>query len=309
MKRFAVLICFLLGISSIIGCSTRWVRSPVVEQKNITVSLEHQEVKGEIVEKVFAHPFEIDPQKLKILLTQLDYLSEPALYGDPEQKPVFQADEVERLSPAITKALAQAKPHQRVRFISYNKGGGLIFKKPRKTRGIAFVESGKRLNLAFSYVNHIIRERELQRFSQGREATDPLAIKSSDTPLVAPEVADFHRLETGEKYPMWIAVDVEKIDTKAVSAPAGEAGKPGSEAEPAKSKTPPETGDKREKGASEETGPTHEPPADMSGDAWDTRKEEIKKKLEYLKELHESDLIDADEYDAQKKKLLDQLQK
>jgi hypothetical protein len=48
-------------------------------------------------------------------------------------------------------------------------------------------------------------------------------------------------------------------------------------------------------------------PDRQSADSWETRRQENTEKLEYLKELFESGLIDEQEYKAQKEKLLDQL--
>jgi len=320
MKRFCVLILCLISVAMIGGCSTRWVQSPVVDQENMMVSLEHHVVKGKITQKQFNHPYDIDPRDLTIFFTQLAYLDEPALYGDPVQKPVFQKEEIDRLAPALTDALAKAEPHQRVRFISYNRGGGLFFKKDRKTRGVLFVEEGNRLNLAFSYVNYEIRERELQRFSPAEETLNPLEIKDSDTPIVAPDYAAHKRLADGGKYPMWIRADMDNISRSAAAVTASESRAPSAEAAgPAKAEEPPakpavkSQPDKRapsEKMAPEPTAPdaASEPPAQAPADSWKSRKAQIKERLEYLKELYESDLIDAEEYDAQKKKLLKQLE-
>jgi len=295
MKRFCVLAVCLLSAAMIGGCSTRWVQSPVVDQENMKVSLEHHVVKGEIAQKKFNHPYEIDPRDLKVFLTQLDYLDEPAIYGDPVRKPVFQKEEIARLVPALTDALAKAEPHQRVQFISYNRGGGLLFKKDRKTRGVLFVEGGKRLNLAFSYVNYEIRERELQRFSPAEETRNPLDIKSSDTPIAAPDYTSHKQMADGGKYPMWMTADMDKIEQAAKAVPESEPQTPSAETvEPVKMDEP-TAGDKQ-------------PAAQSPADSWKSRKADIKERLEYLKELYQSDLIDAEEYDVQKKKLLEQLE-
>ena len=323
MKRFGVLIACLLSAVMIGGCSTRWVQSPVVEQENMMVSLEHRVVKGDIAQKQYNHPYDMDSRDLKVLFTQLDYLDEPAIYGDPEQKPVFQKEEIDRLAPALTDALAAAEPHQRVRFISYNRGGGLLFRKDRKTRGVLFVEAGHRLNLAFSYVNYEIREKELQRFSPAEETLNPLAVKSSDTPIVVPAYAAHKQMADGGKYPMWIRANMDKIEQAAKAVPESQPQAPSTEtAEPAKTdkstaddKQPAAESQPAEKAPAEKMAPEPTAPkaapeskAKSPADAWESRKAEIKERLEYLKDLYESDLIDTEEYDAQKKKLLKQLE-
>ena len=306
MKRLSFLLGILVIASLISGCSSRWVRSPVVDQKNIAVDLEHQEIKGRVVEKQFSHPFEIDPKDLEIFLGQLEYFDEPALYGDPEKRPLFQSDEVARLGPAIAEALAKATPHQRVRFISYNKGGGLLFKKQRKTRGVVFANAADHFNIAFSLVNYEIRERELQRLSQGPEMLDPLEITSSETPIIAPDYAYHQKMKNGEEYPLWVVANVNRI--KKDTAADAEYQESAVEADQPKAREKPETAAEPAKAFSEEPPAADKPPADGADDTWETRKQEIRNKLEYLKELYESDLIDAKDYDTQKKKLLDQLQ-
>jgi len=216
--------------------------------------------------------------------------------------------------PALTAALGRAAPHQRVRFISYNRGGGLFFRKDRKTRGVLFVEPGNRLNLAFSYVNHEIREEELQRFSKTEKTLNPLEIKSSDTPIAAPDYAGHKRTEDGERYPMWLVADIEKI--MKATASEGDAPEPGKAAEseaPAQApagESRADTEPSSDISVPEQTAPAVQPESSdkTPDDSWKSRKADIKERLEYLKELYESDLIDAQEYEAQKKKLLEQLE-
>lgn len=318
MKRLTVLLVCLLSVAMISGCSSRWVQSSVVDKKNMNVSLEHRLVKGEIVQKQFNHPYDMDSLDLKFFLAQLDYFDEPAFYGDPKTKPVFQKEEIERLAPALTAALGKAAPHQRVRFISYNRGGGLFFKKDRKTRGVLFVEPDNRLNLAFSHVNHEIRERELQRFSEAEETLNPLEIKSSNTPIVAPDFARYKRSEEDGKHSMWVTADIEEIARAAVSVPekeektfhdGAESAETAEDALPDKApavRSRQETAPPSEKTVPDKTAP--EPPAQAPGDTWKSRKADIRERLEYLKELYESDLIDAEDYETQKKKLLEQLE-
>ncbi len=345
MKRFIVLVAVvMLGGVMLGGCGARWVRSPVVKQRKLTVSLEHKIADNRVVSRQFAHPADIDKQKLRTLLTQLAYIAEPIIYGQPKQEPVFQKTEIERLVPALKTALAKATPDQRVRFVSRNKGGGLLFKKRRETGGVVFVGKNGGLNLAFAFVNHEILEDERERFSQKEKYLDPLRIKSSHTPLVAPDYAEHRRPETGKRYPLWIVADMEEIPASA-----------GFAAEPPKEKPAPGTGQKTEareirkeqkpaspppdpqappkasadqgkpagrekiesaqpkaapepeKSLSDEKGPAAAPPPAESSGSWEERKKKCRKKLQYAKELYESDLISEKEYKAYKEKLLNQL--
>lgn len=303
MKQFSFFIAVLFGIATFTGCAPRWVRTPVVDEKELTVSLEHKIVKKEVVKQQFSHPIDIDQQDLTVFLTQLAYLAEPVIYGKPEEKPVFQEKEIERLAPALAGALAKADPDQRVRFVSHNRGGGLLFKKQRQTSGVAFVDTGNRLNLAFADVNYELLPNRPDSFSQGEEYPDPLGIKSSFTPLIAPAYAEHRRTGKDKPFPLWIAADLEKIAAAAEAVPESATGKPEPAAAQPAAAPAPETAPAPEKKAVVEK----KAPVEKPDTSWETRKQESREKLRYLKELYESGLIDENEYKAQKEKLLEQL--
>jgi len=300
MRHFSVLMAFLFGIGLLTGCGARWVRTPLVDQKMITVNLEHKVLKKQVVKQQYDHPFDIDRQGLKVLLTQLEYLDEPRVYGTPEQKPVFQQEEIERLVPALADALATANADQRVRFISHNKGGGLLFKKKRVTEGVSYVESGRKLNLAFADVNYEILTNPMENISERGENQDPLRIKMSSTPIVGPDYAKHHLMKNDISYPMWVVVDLENIPATTVPESATEKADP---ATPAESKVAPTT----EKTVSPTAVSDETSAAEKQDDAWEIRRQESREKLQYFKELYESGLIDENEYKAQKEKLLNQL--
>ena len=292
MKQLSVILIMLFGLGLLVGCTPRWVRTPLVDERDMTVSLEHKIADNQVADQQFNHPFNIDAQDLRTLLSQLEYMAEPMIYGKPEQKPVFQAVEIDRLVPALADALSAADGNQRVRFVSYNRGGGLLFKKRRRTSGVAFVRPDNRLNLAFADLNFEILTNEMENISRGDEYPDPLRIKSSYTPIVAPDYIEHARTEKGKPYPLWIVADLDGV--------------------PAPSATPaaqPVSGSESQPGAGVASPPTTEAgaPAAQGRDNWETRRQENREKLEYLKELYESGLIDEAEYKAQKEKLLDQL--
>jgi len=97
---------------------------------------------------------------------------------------------------------------------------------------------------------------------------------------------------------MWIAVDVDKI----AAAPAAEPAPAPSLPVPAPAAMP-----EPEKPMVEQPAPASKTPALPPDDSWETRKQDHREKLQYLKELYESGLIDEEEYKEQKKKLLNQL--
>jgi len=308
VKMIAGLVCCA---ALLWGCGARWVRKPVVEQQHLKVSLEHKVVDGEMAEQPFNHPFDLEKETMRGLLEQLQYLKKPLIYGDAEKLPVFQQVEIERLAPALVEALGRATANKRVRFISYNTGGGLLFKKQRRTGGVVFVDGSDQLNLAFSYVNYELKDEELKRSGTAQLYTDPLIIDTADKPVLAPGPAVRHRMKNGKKMPLWVVADIDRIDAARVSEPKAaepqpsEAGAPEAEpaTEPAGTAAEPEARPKPEPEA--ESRPAAVP--DVQPDQWDAQKAEIREKLKYLKELREADLIDEKEYDAQKEKLLERI--
>jgi hypothetical protein len=64
MKRIAFL--FIISATFFSACtSTKWVRTTVAEQYDFNVALEQQQEKGTVLQKKFAHPYEIDILILK----------------------------------------------------------------------------------------------------------------------------------------------------------------------------------------------------------------------------------------------------
>ena len=327
VKMIAGLICCVVLVW---GCGARWVRQPVVEQQHLEVSLEHKVVDGEMADQQFNHPFDVDEEKIRALLDQLQYLQKPLIYGDAKRLPVFQQVEIKQLAPALADAVGRASKKQRVRFISYNTGGGLLFKKQRRTGGVLFVDGSDQLNLAFSYVNYEIKDEELKRGATEQLYTDPLSVDSSDRPVLTPGAAVGHRIKNGKEMPLWLVADIDRLDADrsrrgepAVSKDQPpEAAQPSEMAEEAPVAPAAEPRDRGEKiEAESEAKPKPEPevqskPAAKPGPAvspdapeeqWERQKADIREKLKYLKELRKSDLIDEKEYEAQKEKLLEQI--
>jgi hypothetical protein len=267
-----------------------------------------------MADQQFNHPFDLENKKMRGLLEQLQYLKKPLIYGDAEKLPLFQQVEIERLAPALVDALGRATAKQRVRFISYNTGGGLLFKKQRRTGGVVFVDGSDQLNLAFSYVNYELKDEELKRSGTAQLYTDPLTIDSADKPIRAPGQAVRHRIKDGKKMPLWVVADIDRIDVDRLSEPKA--------AEPQPSEAVPPAAEPSAKPSAEPSGaaepearPKSEPEVesrpsvstDVQQDQWEQQKSEIREKLQYLKELREADLIDEKEYEAQKEKLLEQI--
>jgi hypothetical protein len=110
---------------------------------------------------------------------------------------------------------------------------------------------------------------------------------------------------------MWITAGLNEIGG-ALSAPAVEARPerreaPGGPSEAGKAPAPEPAAQKPQAPLSIEEKEASPQPAGEAVDPWEAQKEEVREKLEYLKELHESELISTEEYEAEKKKLLERI--
>jgi hypothetical protein len=311
MKHWHAAVLFFCCAGLIFGCSARSARTPLVENHYLRVSLEEQAAGGSGDASAFAHPADIEKSRLRLFLSRLQYLEKPFMgFGETKKLPVFQTVELDRLVPALSEALAEAGPQERVRFISYNKGGGLILEKRRRTGGVVFVKKPDQLNLAFSYINYELKDEELKRSVPNKLYSDPLAIRKAETSLIAPAYAG-HRVKENRKMPMWITAGLNEIGGS-LSAPAVEARPerreaPGGPSEAGKAPAPEPAAQKPQAPLSIEEKEASPQPAGEAVDPWEAQKEEVREKLEYLKELHESELISTEEYEAEKKKLLERI--
>lgn len=306
MKQTAAV--FITGIMLLFltACGTaRWVRTPVLESSRTTVNLEHREKKGEITPQQYDHPYQIPMQDMQLLLSGLLYQERATLIGGKKDIPVFQAEEVAALAPALTAGLAKATPDQRLQFTSFNKGGGLLFKNTRKTEGVLFVEPTGRINLAFNMINMDVMEADSEDLPQLYVNSDPMMLKYADTVLVPPAYSVVKNLENGKPAPMWIVVDAAKLKeaAAAVPQPAPVAAVP---AQAPVYVSPPAAAPAPVAPASAATvkPAITEPPAAST----DHVQEDIKGKLKYLKGLYDDGLISESEYAAEKKKLLDKIE-
>ena len=294
MKRFAQILMICAIAASLAACATgRWETRTLIDQRQLNVSLEQRIEENVVVDQGFSHPVDIAPVVIETFLGNLYYPEMAALFGAPREQPVFQAEEKGRLAPALSTALAEATPNQRIRFTSLNKGGGLIFKDRRETGGVVFVDASQRLNIAFSNINRVIEYDEGGR-STGTEQRDPLEIERTDTPVRvrAPYIGSLPDND-GETRPMWVAAGLEELK----AAAAAEKKKP----EPVPVPAPDADGGKADgisAPGSEPKAPAENPPVIDN---------QLRTKLAYLKELYEDGLISQAEYEAKKRELLEQI--
>ncbi len=292
MKRITVL--FILSVVFLSACaSSKWVRQPVVQQHEFVVSLEQHQENGGTVQQKYQHPYKLDLAVLEKLLGDLTYSETFGLMNEKRKSPVFQTVEIHRLAPVLAKTLSKADPGQRIRFASFNNEEALIFSISRKTEGVIFIEPNGQLNIAFNFINSDRHAGETSAFQYNYSTSDPLKIKTSDTPIsaTAPYIV-LHKFETGKIAPMWVEADLDRLKESA-NTETNSTVRTIEEIPPA---VAPKTKDL-------DTPVEKTAPPQASGDVL----EDIKNKLKYLKELLNEGLISEKDYNAKKMELLDKI--
>jgi hypothetical protein len=264
------------------GCTTdSWVREEKFNNDNLEVYLEHRLKENAVVSQGFEHPFSMSVDDIAAILSSLLYWDSTFL-GKKVKEPVFNADEVASLAPALAGALGEAGPDERVAFISQNWGGGAIFSNRRITRGAAFVEPGGILNLAFIEINEEFTPTDYSQMGRERTEKEPTAVTRSGRPLVAFPWLSLRPVEgTDEVHPLWGVINTGSIKEALAILREGAAGS----AQPAE-------------GSPEAAAPPPESMKTISG---------VKEKLKLLKELFDEGLITEEEYKQKKAQLLEKL--
>ena len=293
MKRIAVLLLFVAGFLS--ACSTtRWAKNPVADQKDFKVSLEFQSKDGQALPQHNDHPCTMNQREVAAFLKGLDYQEGGHLFGEAKKGPIFQDEELARLAPAITEALAKADANQRITFYSFNRVGEFIFSHQRVTEGILFIKPKNELNIAFSLIDYDLNTDRNYQIPPGSDGRDPLTIRVSD--IKAMPTAPYtkrHVFADGNESPMWIVANLN--DLKA-AVKAEEQSAAGTSATKQEGRTLPSAGKTI-------AAPAEKPPVGTV----EMRQEQIQKKLEFLKGLYDKGLIDQKEYDKKKAEILNEI--
>jgi hypothetical protein len=275
--------------------SNRWVQTEIHKDKDVMVYLEHRLEDDQIANPGYDHPYAIDSRELSEIFFRLRY-QKPRFFQSPAIESVFYKQEASNLAEHITKALALAKPWQRIRFASFNKGGGLLFAVRRKTEGVVFLEADNRLHIAFSAINRETDPTEIHDPEMDLSRRDPLKYRTVYAMLDPQPWLDIQYSEDQRKMMyQWAVVDLNRIrewyPRRAPPHREGTAAIPDKPEEMVKEKTPP--------------GPPPEPePVPVK----ETEEDSVKASLERLKEYYESGLIDEEEYTAKTKEILDKLE-
>ncbi|MFP4256013.1 MAG: hypothetical protein ACLFQ9_04050 [Desulfobacterales bacterium] len=279
-----VLVAFFVS-----GCgSARWQESEISDEDGVSVKLQQRVEDNRPVELNYNHPADIDPDVLERFLRDLEYAHKSGILGGVDRSPVFQDHEIQRLAPSVSRALEKADSSRRVYFTSFNYGREFLFKKRRITRGVVFVDEEDKLNIAFSWINEPVNlddKPETAGESGRREAVE--IVNSSKSLSADVDYAATAELENGKSAPMWIKADMDGLMDAAKDTGGPEKRQ---EDEPAQDKDSP----------AEEPEKTPDKEVESSRD-------EVRSRLEYLKELYEDDLITEPEYESQRKRILEDL--
>ena len=242
------------------------------------------------------HPASIDTVYLERMLGALRY-QEIGLLGRAASRPVFDQDEIIRLAPALSRALAQAAAAQRVDFMSLA-GSSASFGNARKTEGTVFVDENGGLNIALSAVRQVMTVDD--DFTRFREISlgDPLTVERAMVHL-AWEQDTFipRRQHDGSRYPMWVTTGLDQPDEPVSSledAPQPmQHERPAAVSRPAAPPPTDSTARQREVPIEEETS--------------STSPEAIRERLEFLRSLFEEELISAEDYERERARALRRL--
>ncbi len=304
--RTKFLVMILFCVFFVAGCgSAGWQDTAVNKDSGFIVKLQQKMKDGRPVAQDYSHPAEIGAESLAWFFNDLSYMTSPKLLSDSEEKPVFQNREINRLAPAVSRALKNADAAQRVHFTSYNYSRGLLFQKRRITQGTLFVDAKGNLNMDFSWINHEVNLEDQPKGKGGFSQGDPIGMAEPDTPVLAnrPYIRH-HRGENGKADSMWIQAPVEDIRRVAKKAKPAEENKV---QKPAEEITASEKRDQAEPGEEKTPEVDKSGPEEPAGN-WETRKEEIRDRLKYLKDLYQEGLITESEYQNQKQEALEDLQ-
>jgi len=272
MKRIIIVLSALLLFAA--GCGgPRWQDAAVDAQDDYTIRIQHRVAEETAGMPNYKHPVDITARELAFFMNDLAYTSR-SIIAESAKRPVFQDKEIDRLAPVLARALGALGPNERIAVTSFNRGGGLIFEKRRKTEAVIFMDGNNRLNVAFAVINEEIPPDQTMSAAAKEPPGDPMTVRSSSTSLAI--TADYmqpHDREDGKAYPMWVKADVKglKMAAKAAERP--------------------------------EDAPEDVPVTDP-----EKRRDQIRSQLEYLKELHDDGLITETEYDEKRRELLERIE-
>ena len=274
MKRIIIAIAVSALLLFAAGCGgPRWQDAAVDAQDDYTIRIQHRVADETAGMPHYKHPVDVAPREVAFLMNDLAYTSR-SIVATSKEMPVFQDKEIDRLAPALARALGELAPNERIALTSFNRGGGLIFEKRRKTEAVIFMDENNRLNVAFAVINEELPPDQAMSAAAKEPPGDPLTVRSSSTSLaIRADYMQPHDREDGKAYPMWVKADVQGLKSAAKAADRPE-----------------------------------DATVDVPVTDPEKRRDHIRSQLEYLKELHDDGLITETEYNEKRRELLERIE-
>lgn len=206
-----VAILFFIG-SSLWGCGPKTVATLVHKDPHFEVYLQQEIGKDkQPVDKGYQHPLSLSVQEIHRLLRSIQIKSQSGIFRRilsgprPDVEPAFTDEEVGRMSPGISRALAAATPADRVAFRLKHPRG--IFT-PGLTTGILYAKDDR---LEFILGNYWYLPPPATE-SPYTQVEDPLDIKNGQTVILIS--GPFQKLQQSDRTRLknrWLIVDYKGL--------------------------------------------------------------------------------------------------
>lgn len=239
-----------------------------------------------------AQPSSTTQAELEAALKILQY-RESGLLGRSSRNPVFEAFERARVATALAQGLANAGPSEQIRFASFSQRSGTL-SQLRKTEAVAFVDRDGLLNLAFAGVHEFAGpDQDFFAFLELTER-DPLQLERGLVALDTDHPAVLAAPGPGQR-PLWIRIDLALTGQDPPAPAPAPAVAPASEP-PRTTSAPPE--------APEPEAASPRRPTEGVDPVSENLHQQLRERLEFLKNLFEDGLINAEEYEQQRREAL-----
>lgn len=292
----AVLFLSSAACGLLAGCSSNaWKKEVISANAGVVIYREHLENESGQVALGYKHPFDAPRGKMLYLLSQLGF-EERYFLGlkSPKNRFVFYPDQASALVEPLCRALATAKPDERIRFLVTESNWSNAFLGAEGTSGVAFSRQAGILEIALDRI-----QEKLSSDQVGDPATvvfriDPTTYEGAD-PLVLPAGTTVQvDPETKEMFPRWFRVDFAMIVPPAAPTAVAAPGLPGSGAQPPA--TPPTAATAPAAGATPPaTTPAAQPGTAASAEA-EARYRSLRDQLETLKRLRTDGVLTEEQY-------------
>jgi hypothetical protein len=291
------------------GCSSPWKREQIYSRSGVALYREYKLAGGEKAALGYRHPVEIDPEKMALILSHLNWRDSYFLgLKKPVDLHVFNPTEVQASAKALCIALHAMGPDDRLRFLVTRSNWTEAFLGTQGTSGVMFSAKEGILEIAFDRIQERIAGGE---GGEPMDVTfnDPLEVTSADPILPSGAIALRVEPETGVEYPRWVEVKIDQVASLAAAPAAPGTAPPGGSAAPAQTPKPAPTVATPASGAPHDTTPatasTGAPPGQAAPPADPYQR--VRERIEKLKRLRADGAITEEEYAKEFEKAISEL--